>query len=141
MKGCSVDLKAMLTGESIVDGVTHSAELLRFVDAVLAEPDATSTGTTDKASAALAPQEPAAQEPAAQEPATQELANARHALRQVLSDAAFVDTCATVASFNAVVVVADGTGIPLEQQKAEKTEQMREDLRIDNLRDHGRFDG
>jgi len=141
MKGCSVDLKAMLTGESIVDGVTHSAELLRFVDAVLAEPDATSTGTTDNASAALAPQEPAAQEPAAQEPATQELANARHALRQVLSDAAFVDTCATVASFNAVVVVADGTGIPLEQQKAEKTEQMREDLRIDNLRDHGRFDG
>lgn len=65
---------------------------------------------------------------------------ARHVLRQVLTDAAFVDTCATVASFNAVVKVADGTGIPLEDQKAEKTAQLRAELGIDQLRDHGCFD-
>lgn len=129
MKGCSVNLKAMLTGESAVDGVAHSSELLRFVDAVLAEPDAV-------------PAEPdaATDDETGTTPATAELVNARTALRQVLSNAAFVDTCATVASFNAVVVVADGTGIPLEQQKAEKTAQMRAKLEIDQLRDHGRFD-
>ncbi len=67
------------------------------------------------------------------------LDSARQALRQVLTDAAFVDTCATVASFNAVVKVADSTGIPLEDQKAEKTAQLRAELQIDQLRDHGRF--
>lgn len=108
MKGNSVNLKAMISGESAVDGVPHSAELLGFVDALL--------GNTDNLDAA------------------------RHTLRQVLTDAAFVDTCATVASFNAVVKVADGTGIPLEEQKAEKTAQLRAELGIDQLRDQGRFD-
>ena len=32
-------------------------------------------------------------------------------------DAALVDACATLASFNAVVKIADGTGIPLEEAK------------------------
>ena len=108
MKGNSANLKAMISGETTVDGVPHSDKLLCFVDAVLSNPD--------------------------------NLDTARHALRQVLTDAAFVDTCATVASFNAVVKVADGTGIPLEEQKAEKTAQLRAELGIDQLRDNGRFD-
>jgi hypothetical protein len=125
MTGQSVNLKAMLTGASGdaalhdnaredisegVDRVPHSSELLSFVDAVLNHGD-----------------------PAPDVHAT------RTALRDVLSDAAFVDACATVASFNAVVKVADGTGIPLEPQKAEKTAQLRAELDIDQLRDQGRF--
>ncbi len=43
-----------------------------------------------------------------------ELAAARQAVLNALGAAAFVDVCATVASFNAVVKIADGTGIPLE---------------------------
>lgn len=108
MKGETVNLQAMLDGNSEVDGVAHSAELLRFVDAVLVTP--------------------------------QDLESARIALRRVLTDTAFVDTCATVASFNAVVKVADGTGIPLEPQKSQKTAQLRADLKIDQLRDKGRFE-
>ncbi|OED44172.1 hypothetical protein AB833_02095 [Chromatiales bacterium (ex Bugula neritina AB1)] len=107
MKGETVDLKAMIAGKSEVEGISNSAQLLRFVDAVLVNP--------------------------------QDLPLARSELRSVLSDAAFVDTCATVASFNAVVKVADGTGIPLEDFKAEKTAQMRAELKIDQLRDHGKF--
>lgn len=131
MTGQSVNLQAMLSGnasslsidkgddkgvdknegtDSVPPDVPYSAELLRFVDAVLGHGD-----------------------PAPELPTT------RAELRHVLSDAAFVDACATVASFNAVVKVADATGIPLEPQKAEKTAQLRADLDIDQLRDHGRF--
>ncbi len=107
MTGETVDLHAMINGKSTVDGVLHSAPILRFVDALLIDPD--------------------------------DLPQARTALRDILSDAAFVDTCATVASFNAVVKVADGTGIPLEDFKADKTARLRADLNIDQLREHGRF--
>ena len=102
-----MNLQAMLTGDSHVDGVPFSEELLRFVDAVLLQPN--------------------------------DLGSARAAVRASVGDAAFVDVCATVASFNAVVKVADGTGIPLEDFKAEKTAQMRAELQIDRLREHGRF--
>ena len=102
-----MNLQAMLTGDSHVDGVPFSEELLRFVDAVLLHPN--------------------------------DLGSARAAVRASVGDAAFVDVCATVASFNAVVKVADGTGIPLEDFKAEKTAQMRAELQIDRLREHGRF--
>lgn len=55
---------------------------------------------------------------------------ARAAVRQAVGDAAFVDVCATVASFNAVVKIADGTGIPLEDAKAERTADIRDSLAI-----------
>jgi hypothetical protein len=58
----------------------------------------------------------------------------RFDVRQVLGDAAFVDACATVASFNAVVKIADGTGIPLEDWKEARTEDIRASLGIDALR-------
>ena len=59
---------------------------------------------------------------------------ARRAVREALGDAAFVDACATVASFNAVVKIADGTGIPLEDAKEARTRDIRAALAIDAFR-------
>jgi hypothetical protein len=64
----------------------------------------------------------------------QDAARMRKTLRDTLGDAAFVDTCSTVASFNAVVKIADGSGIPLEEAKAETSKQLREDLGINGFR-------
>jgi len=50
---------------------------------------------------------------------------------ETLGAAAFVDVCTTIASFNAVVKVADGTGIPLEAEKAERTMEVRERLGLE----------
>ena len=63
-----------------------------------------------------------------------ECAAARRAVIDAIGGAAFVDACATVASFNAVVKIADGSGIPLEEAKAERTEDLRADLGIDAMR-------
>ena len=90
------------TGDS---HVPHSAELLRFVDAVLAGEAA-------------------------------ELSAARQAVLAAVGPAAFVDVCATVASFNAVVKIADGCGITLEDAKAERTHELREELGVNALRSH-----
>lgn len=62
------------------------------------------------------------------------LAQVRQELREALEDAAFCDAAATVASFNAVVKLADGTGIPLEDYKEEATEGLRAELGLDRLR-------
>ena len=59
------------------------------------------------------------------------LAVARRDVIAALGPEAFVDVCATVASFNAVVKIADGTGIPLEAAKAERTRELRASLGID----------
>lgn len=122
MQGKTVDLKALINGQQMVDGVSHSAELLGFVDTVLKVQSGVVSANDNKSSMAQN---------------AAELDQARVALREVLTDAAFVDACATVASFNAVVKVADATGIPLEDDKAERTVQLRADLRIDELRDKG----
>jgi hypothetical protein len=61
------------------------------------------------------------------------MVKARRAVRQHLGDAAFVDSCATIASFSAVVKIADGTGIPLEDYKEEATRDIREELSINNF--------
>ena len=58
---------------------------------------------------------------------------ARQAVRNALGVAAFVDACATVASFNAVVKIADGTGIPLEEAKEMRTRDIRAALAIENF--------
>jgi len=55
-------------------------------------------------------------------------------IRETMGDAAFVDVCATVASFNAVVRIADGSGIPLEKIKAESTVDIRDELGINQFR-------
>lgn len=61
---------------------------------------------------------------------------ARRDVRDALGDAAFVDACATVASFNAVVKIADGSGIPLEEIKARNTEDIRESLGIERYQEN-----
>jgi hypothetical protein len=61
---------------------------------------------------------------------TSALEEARVAARRDLGDAAFVDACAAIASFNAVVKVADGTGIPIEDWKEERTRDIRAALAI-----------
>lgn len=63
-----------------------------------------------------------------------ELDVARGEMRRTLGDAAFVDACATLASFDAVVKLADGTGIPIEDWKAERTADLREALGINAMR-------
>ena len=63
-----------------------------------------------------------------------DLTAARRDVIKAVGDAAFVDVCATVASFNAVVKIADGTGIPLEDAKAERTYDLRAELGINALR-------
>ena len=58
---------------------------------------------------------------------------ARNAIHTALGPAALVDAAATVASFNAVVILADGSGIPLEDFKAEATAELRESLGLESL--------
>jgi len=64
----------------------------------------------------------------------QELKRARDAVHNAVGSAAFVDVCATIASFNAVVKIADGSGIPLEPAKAERTHELREELNVNALK-------
>ena len=56
---------------------------------------------------------------------------ARVAITETLGPAALVDAAAIVASFNAVVKIADGTGIPLEDEKAAATADLRESLGLE----------
>jgi hypothetical protein len=57
----------------------------------------------------------------------------RRELRRCLSDAAFVDTCATIGAFNVVDRIADATGIPLDDGIRALSEGVRAEL------DLGRF--
>lgn len=57
----------------------------------------------------------------------------RRALRAVVGDHAFVDTCATIAAFNVVDRIADATGIPLDDVLVGATAELRAAL------DLGRF--
>lgn len=63
------------------------------------------------------------------------IAVARGTVRRALGGAALVDAAAAIASFDAVVKIADGTGIPLEPDKAERTRDIRAALGIDAFRD------
>jgi hypothetical protein len=58
------------------------------------------------------------------------LAQARDALRAVLSDAAFVDTCAVVGAFNVVDRIADATGIPLDAGMFAISGEVRKELEL-----------
>jgi hypothetical protein len=62
------------------------------------------------------------------------LADLRGNVRSLVGDTGFVDACATIASFNAVVKLADGTGIPLEDWKERRTRDIRDALSIDAFR-------
>jgi tRNA C32,U32 (ribose-2'-O)-methylase TrmJ len=58
---------------------------------------------------------------------------AREAVHAALGAAALVDAAAVVASFNAVVKLADACGIPLEDFKAEATADLRAELQLEKL--------
>ncbi len=60
-------------------------------------------------------------------------AAAREAVYRGMGADALVDAAAIVASFNAVVKVADGSGIPLEGFKAEATQDLRQELGLERL--------
>ena len=57
----------------------------------------------------------------------------RERVLEALGSAALTDTAATVAIFNAVVKVADATGIPIEDYKIEPTRDLRAELGIDEF--------
>lgn len=63
-----------------------------------------------------------------------ELAVIRQELRSTFEDEAFIDICANVASFNSVVKIADGCGIPLEDVKENNTRDIRESLGLDEFK-------
>jgi hypothetical protein len=62
-----------------------------------------------------------------------ELAAAREDIADVMGGAALTDTAAVAALFNAIDRVADATGIPLEDAKAEVTADFRADIGIDDF--------
>jgi hypothetical protein len=59
------------------------------------------------------------------------LGRARTALVEQAGKEAMIDAAAVVAGFDAITRVADGTGIPLEQPKAEASASWRTSLGID----------
>ena len=61
-----------------------------------------------------------------------ELDRARGALIAAVGEAGLVDAAGVVASFNAVVRIADATGIPVEDFKLEKTVEERAELGVDD---------
>src|SRR5262245_41648854 len=71
---------------------------------------------------------------AAQAEDDQALGQARAALRAVLPDAAFVDTCAVIAAFNVVDRIADATGIPLDPALQALGGDLREPLELSRFR-------
>lgn len=93
-----------MSGDGARSGVPGGAELVAFLEAVLMDTDA------------------------------ERIAVARHRVASLLGDAALVDAAATIASFNAVVKLADGTGIPLEPAKEERTRDFRSQLDIESFR-------
>lgn len=62
---------------------------------------------------------------------TVRLDEARQALCRTLGDAAMVDSAAVAAGFNAIDRVADGTGIPIDEERLAPTASFRRDLGID----------
>ena len=58
---------------------------------------------------------------------------ARTALHEAIGDAALVDAAGIGSIFEAVVRVADSTGTPLEDYKAEISKELRQDLGINEF--------
>lgn len=63
-----------------------------------------------------------------------EQAGLRDEVRAELGSEAFIDCAAVASVFNAVVRIADATGIPLEAYKEELSVDLRRDLGIDDYR-------
>jgi len=63
----------------------------------------------------------------------QELADARRKVVAAVGPDGMIDAAGVAALFNAIDRVADATGIPIEEAKAEMTEDLREDLGLNDL--------
>lgn len=59
------------------------------------------------------------------------LAEVRARLREHLGDEKFVDAAGAVASFNAVVKVADGTGLTVDAFRKESADKLRDELKLE----------
>ncbi len=59
----------------------------------------------------------------------------RAAVLRALGEAAMVDAAAVIAGFNGITRIADATGIPLEEVKAEQSSDWRERLGINRFAD------
>lgn len=88
-------------------GIKGGAELIRFVEAVVAE------SNTDASSELID--------------------HARQAVVEVLGHEAAVDAAAVVANFQRMVRIADSTGIPLDEPVAMMTQGIREELGINKF--------
>lgn len=58
---------------------------------------------------------------------------ARQMMARTLGEAAMVDAAAVAAGFNAIDRVADGTGIPIDEERVASTASLREELGIDRF--------
>ena len=58
----------------------------------------------------------------------------RSAIILRLGQAAMIDAAAVIAGFNGITRIADATGIPLEDKKADETTDWRQSLGIDAFR-------
>ena len=63
------------------------------------------------------------------------LATCRDAVRRALGEKALADAAGVAAIFNAVVRIADATGIPLEDAKAAASQAVRAEIGIDAFAD------
>ncbi len=61
------------------------------------------------------------------------LADARGAVQEALGPGALVDAAGVIAIFDAVVRIADATGIPLEDEKARISVDLRSELGLDDF--------
>ncbi len=64
---------------------------------------------------------------------TAALADARETVVTILGEAAMIDAAGVIAGFNGITRIADATGIPLEETKAEQTAAWRDGLGIDEF--------
>jgi hypothetical protein len=64
-----------------------------------------------------------------------DLDRCRDAVRDALGNEALADAAGVIAIFNAVVRVADATGIPLETAKEEASRSIRADIGIDAFKE------
>lgn len=62
-----------------------------------------------------------------------ELDRLRRELRDLLGEEALIDGAGTVASFNAVVRVADATGIPIDEFKADPAREVLAEIGFDDF--------
>ena len=62
-----------------------------------------------------------------------ELDRARSALIETVGEEAFIDAAGTTASYNAVVRVADATGIPVDEFKQEAAREILNELGVEDF--------